>query len=224
MAKAHDKFRTAEIAKIHIARAQTGIDDATYRAMVAQVSGGKRDSAANLDWRQRRDLLELFKDKGWKPRHTGKKPAQPSRPLADYPEARMIRGLWIELHQLHRAGAAKAVRDPSEKSLNAFVKRMTRVEDLHWLQNSGRVDHVIEALKAWTLRARQELFFSWQQHAWPDLDRVMQSAALSVLKDRHPIDILPEEHRQEMHPAIYALLHEYTTEIHRRYTAAQEAK
>jgi phage gp16-like protein len=159
---AANKFRGPELAKIHIARTELGLSEDVYRAMVSTVSGGETDSAGKLTWQQRRDLLDLFREKGWQPRHTGT-PAgsKPSRPLADFPEARMCRGMWIELHQLYRAGAAKAVQDPSERALNRFVKRMTQVEDLHWLERNGRVTPVIEALKAWIDRSRQQCFDTW---------------------------------------------------------------
>ncbi|MBE2888972.1 gp16 family protein [Geobacter anodireducens] len=158
---AHDRFRAAEIAKIHIAKSQLNLSEDIYRDIIREASRGKTESAADLDWRGRAAVLERFKELGWKSRHAGKAPGRPSRPLADYPEARMIRGLWIELHQLCRAGAAKGVRNPSEKALSGFVKRQTGVEDLEWLRRRGRVDHVIEALKAWLDRSRQECFLAW---------------------------------------------------------------
>lgn len=160
--KSSDRFRGDELAKIHIAKADLNLSEEIYRDIIREASGGKTESSAKLNWRGRRDVLERFRELGWKPRHAGKKTGQrPSRPLADYPEARMIRGLWIELHQLYNAGAAKAVRDPSEKALNSFVKRQTGVDDLHWLQRRGRVDHIIEALKAWVDRSRQQCFVNW---------------------------------------------------------------
>jgi phage gp16-like protein len=160
--KASDRFRGDELAKIHIARKDLALTEEIYRDIIREASGGKTESSGELNWRGRRAVLERFRELGWKPRHAGKKAGQrPSRPLADYPEAKMIRGLWIELHQLHQAGAAKAVRDSSEKALNSFVKRMTGIDDLHWLQRRGRVDHIIEALKAWVDRSRQDCFVAW---------------------------------------------------------------
>jgi len=63
------------------------------------------------------------------------------------PQAQKIWRLWQELH------GAGEVRDPSEKALNAFVKRQTKVESYKWL-NRYQASSVIEALKKWQKRAR----------------------------------------------------------------------
>ncbi len=57
----------------------------------------------------------------------------------------MIRGIWIELHEIG------AVRDPSEKALASYVKRMTTVAALQWL-DVKQAQLVIEALKKWRKR------------------------------------------------------------------------
>jgi phage gp16-like protein len=62
-------------------------------------------------------------------------------------QARKIWKLWQELHE------AGAVRDKSEKALNAFVKRQTKVESYRWL-NRYQASDVIEALKKWLKRTR----------------------------------------------------------------------
>lgn len=177
---AYDKFRREELAKIHIGKSQLGLADDIYRDIVREASGGKCESSADLDWRGRRAVLERFAELGWKIRHKGKGQAKPSRPQADYPEAKMIRGLWLELHQLYEAGAVKAVRDPSEKALNNFVKRMTRVDDMHWLATSGRIADVIEALKAWVKRSRVECFTAWVVTYDASLPEVMLAALVAA--------------------------------------------
>ena len=60
-------------------------------------------------------------------------------------QARKIWTLWNELHE------AGKVRDKSEKALNAFVKRQTKVESYRWL-NRYQASSVIEALKKWLKR------------------------------------------------------------------------
>jgi phage gp16-like protein len=59
----------------------------------------------------------------------------------------MVRGLWLELHQ------AGVVKDPSERALNRWVKRMTGVDALRWL-TPAQMNSVIEALKKWNDRPR----------------------------------------------------------------------
>jgi phage gp16-like protein len=69
------------------------------------------------------------------------------RRRADSDQARMIRGLWLELHHLG------AVEDPSEAAIAKFVRRQTGNDALAWIDSIG-ANKVIEALKAWVARAR----------------------------------------------------------------------
>lgn len=57
-------LRNRELAMIHLAKAQLGMDDATYRAMLWTVARVK--SAADLDWAGRKQVLDHCKAKGWK--------------------------------------------------------------------------------------------------------------------------------------------------------------
>ena len=57
--------RRAELAKIHIAKTQLGLDDETYRALLERVTG--KNSAGSLDADQRRRVLAEFEKLGWKP-------------------------------------------------------------------------------------------------------------------------------------------------------------
>lgn len=143
---AYDKFRDAEIAKIHIAKSQLGLSEEIYRDIIREASQGKTESAANLDWRGRRAVLERFKELGWQPRHRGKAPGKPSRPLAEDPQSKKIRALWLELH------AVGKVRDSSEGALASYVKRMSGRDALQWL-TTAEASRVIEALKQWLERA-----------------------------------------------------------------------
>ncbi|MEW6562723.1 MAG: regulatory protein GemA [Pseudomonadota bacterium] len=136
-----DKRR--DIQFIHIAKQQLGMDDATYRAMLMSVGGV--DSSSKLDIKGRKLVLEHFKACGFKVRSTGKAKAQPSRPLAEYPEAKKIRALWLMLHELG------AVRNASEEALASYVKRMTRVDALQWI-TGAQAETVIESLKKWAMR------------------------------------------------------------------------
>lgn len=142
---AYDRFRDAEIAKIHIGKSQLQLSEDIYRDIIREASQGKTESAADLDWRGRRAVLLRLDELGWKPRHRGTAPATPSRPLADDPQSKKIRALWIELHDAGR------VRNPSEKALASYVKRMTGIAALQWLNNEQAI-LVIESLKKWLER------------------------------------------------------------------------
>jgi phage gp16-like protein len=89
-------------------------------------------------------VLHRLKRAGFKVR--SKKPAaKSSRPLADDPQSKKIRSLWLSLHE------AGAVKNPSEAALAAYVKRITGIDALQWINNE-QAALVIETLKQWKRR------------------------------------------------------------------------
>lgn len=66
--------------------------------------------------------------------------------LADSPQARRARALWIDLHELAQ------IDDPSEKALGHFVKRQTGRDALRFC-TAADMGKVIEALDSWCRRA-----------------------------------------------------------------------
>lgn len=130
-----DKRRDIKI--IHIAKKQLGLDDETYRAMLWAVARVK--SSLELDFAGRKKVLDHLESRGF----TRTRP-QP-RKLADDPQSKKIRALWLELH------AAGKVRNSSEAALAAFVKRQTRRDALQWL-SAQQASAVIEELKKWLAR------------------------------------------------------------------------
>lgn len=139
-------IRNRELAQIHIAKQQLGLDDDTYRNLLWTVA--RVGSAAELDWAGRKTVLDHFKSRGWTKRPARK--ATQSRSLAEDPQSKMIRALWLSLHE------KGIVRDPSERALSAYIKRITRRDALQWL-NIKEAAHVIETLKKWLDRAQQEV-------------------------------------------------------------------
>lgn len=138
-----DDTRRRELAMIHIAKQQLGMAEESYRAILWTI--GRVESAADLDWAGRKHLLEHLKKCGFKP-------AAPRRAgdgaLPDDDQSKMIRALWLELHN------AGTVRDPSERALNHWVKRMSGVERLAWCKPPQKAA-LIEALKKWNDRPRR---------------------------------------------------------------------
>lgn len=140
------KFKAADIKRreiqlIHVARQKVGMDEDTYRALL-------RDrfalaSSTDMDWQQRKQLLDHFKMLGFKA-VPSKKRSQ-SRPLAGDIQSKKIRELWLTLH------TAGKVRNPDESALAAFVKRQTKVDALQWL-STAQASQVIEELKKWLAR------------------------------------------------------------------------
>ena len=134
-------LRKREITLIHVAKGQLGMDDDTYRAMLWAVACVK--SSAALDWAGRKKVLDHLKSCGFKV--TASKTRPQSRALADDPQSKKIRELWLVLHEKGK------VRDPSEKALGAFCKRQTGRDALQWL-NAREASALIEELKKWLAR------------------------------------------------------------------------
>lgn len=135
-----------QIKKIHALKGALRLDDETYRAILDAygVKTSTRLSISKAD-----QLLIELEHKAlaagvWEKRKPAAK-AKAARKLADDDQSRMIRGIWIELHELG------AVRDSSEKALASYVKRMTNVQALQWL-DVKQAQKVIEALKKWRKR------------------------------------------------------------------------
>jgi phage gp16-like protein len=145
MSKYPAKFeqRRKDLAMIHMAAAQIGMDtkdaseDSEYRSMLWSVARVRSSSA--LDWQGRKKVLDHLEACGFK-----RTKPQP-RKLADDPQSKKMRALWLELH------TAGKVRNPSESALAAFVKRQTGRDALQWL-NSTESSAVIEELKKWLAR------------------------------------------------------------------------
>lgn len=135
---------------IHVAKRDLQMDDDSYRAVLSKVA--KKTSAADLTVPELERTLEYLKRCGFKVRSKGKpagtgKPAKaaPSRPMAQDPEAKKIRALWLFLHDLG------AVQNPSEEALAAYVKRIAKVDALQWI-NGYQAETLIESMKKWAMR------------------------------------------------------------------------
>lgn len=125
------------LAKVHIAKAQLNLDDEQYRDVVRRVTG--KDSAAQCRYSQLIDLINEFKDLGWK---TPRKKAfrrTPSDPI------KKIYALWGELQ------TAGAVQSTDKTALDKFVKKYTGIDSVQWLLPEQQ-RKIIEILKQWIKR------------------------------------------------------------------------
>jgi phage gp16-like protein len=146
----HDNARRrADLARIHVAKARLGLDDATYRAVLKGLAGV--DSAALLDARGRARVLAAMREWGGLGARAPD-PAAARRRAAEGPSrnahAGKLRVLW---RRMHRAGF---VRDGSAEALDAFVLHRTGVAGVGRL-TGAQAARVIAALKAWEKRARK---------------------------------------------------------------------
>ena len=129
---------------IHVGKSDLSMADDTYRDILQRI--GKKSSAADLSIPELQKVLEHMKRSGFKVRSKGVSPkANPSRPLAQDAESKKIRALWLFLHELG------AIQNPSEEALAAYVKRITKVDALQWL-NGYQAEVLIESLKKWAMR------------------------------------------------------------------------
>lgn len=119
----------SDLARIHIAKQELGLDDASYRSLLQDRY--HHDSAADLTPGQAADLIALFRKKGWRPASTGQRG--------------LIHVLWRKLE------AAGAVQHGDDEALNAFIAHYTDRDDLRQL-TVFEASRVIEMLKKWLKR------------------------------------------------------------------------
>lgn len=144
-AKSPEDRRKTDLAAIHIAKVELGLDEDNYRFILDSICGV--DSAGKLDYMGRQKLLMYFRSLGWKPGKPGEKKPPAGRRKAQGQEAK-IWALWFELYRL---GGTKS---KTIHALNAFCKRMTEVERVEWL-TAAQANVVIEALKQWLGRLKE---------------------------------------------------------------------
>lgn len=137
--RAHAADRRRDLAAIHAAAAQLGLDttdasvSSAYRLILKAQAGVT--SAADADAAGRRRVLAYL-------RRQARGTQSPPR---DGWQAEKMRTLWTRL------AAAGVLHDPSEQGLRAFVASLTGVAALRWL-DTRQGNRVIEALKAWCAR------------------------------------------------------------------------
>lgn len=124
----------SDLAKIHIAKQDLGLDDAIYRRLLRERY--HQDSAAELTPRQAADLLALFRDKGWRPASPGQRG--------------LIHLLWRRLE------GAGAIQHGDDEALNAYISHYTSRDDLSQLTVRD-ASKVIEMLKKWLERQGGEI-------------------------------------------------------------------
>lgn len=124
--------RKRKLAAIHAAAAALGMDTAdkdpgsVYRTML-RAQGGV-SSAADLSADGRRRVLAYLLQQ------------------SSGGQAGLIKRLWAEL------GAAGKLRNPTARGLDEFILKTQGVASASWL-TTAKANQVIEALKAWKVRA-----------------------------------------------------------------------
>lgn len=135
--------RKRSLGALHAGKRKLGWDDATYRALLDQVTG--KHSAADCSDTELGAMLDFMRTRGF-----ARQPgfvAPPARSSED-PAA----GQLAKIHELWDELASKgALSEPSESALRAFGHRVTGAQALKFMTVAQRIK-VIEGLKAWLRR------------------------------------------------------------------------
>ena len=181
-------YRQRLIRLIHVAKGELRMDDDTYRSVLERF--GKRTSSTEMTIPELETVLEHLKRSGFQVRSTNKspsarKPARPSRALAQDAESKKIRALWLFLHELG------VVKNPSEEALAAYVKRIAGVDALQWV-NGNQAERLIESMKKWAMRFMPQVVkeLAPKVGALPlsDLERMELNGVLHVAYSRLTFD------------------------------------
>tara|TARA_B100000676_G_scaffold296951_1_gene337935 strand:+ start:502 stop:942 length:441 start_codon:yes stop_codon:yes gene_type:complete len=138
-------------AQIHIAKAQLGLDDETYRDVLKGSTG--KTSCAAMTERELKTALQAFKDRGFKSRPPRK--AKGSATL----EEKLV-AVWRDM------GSAGLLNNPSDAALRSYVRRQTgnRYEAPQFCDNRTLI-RLIESLKQWRKRLERDAAIAQAQES-----------------------------------------------------------
>ncbi|EXB26104.1 hypothetical protein J537_2338 [Acinetobacter baumannii 1437282] len=125
---------------IHVAKTKLGLDDDVYRDILKSTTG--KDSSKLLTPAQLDAVLERLKQLGFAVESKDKTGV---KNLADDKQSKLIRHLWLQLHQ------AGAVKNDSEQALAKFVENRVHVSALQFLSTKN-ADMIINHLREWCKR------------------------------------------------------------------------
>lgn len=131
---------------IHIAKSQLRVDDESYRLILNRTAGKNSCKACTVA--ELMQVLAHFEKIGFKVKAKRKTLTTPTNSNISH----KIRAIWDDM------GKKGFVRDPSEKSLNAFVRKVVNSEHPKVLilninaLNNAQATVVLERLKKWQAR------------------------------------------------------------------------
>lgn len=134
MMASHDD-RRVELAKIHIAKAQLGLDDETYRAMLWTI--GRVRSAADLGIEGRRAVLEHLVARGFKAVKKSGRPTDIHGAKPAVPAARQA--------QVSKIEALLADAERPWAYAGAMARRICKVDRIEWC-TAEQLGKIIAAL------------------------------------------------------------------------------
>ena len=126
--------RKGVLAQIHIAKKELGLDDDTYRQMIATVTGGKR-SCSDCNVAELYQVLQHLKDRGFK--------ARPKKRVAQHP------GTPHNLDRepmLQKVEALLAEMKAPWSYADAIARQQTGIAKVAWLKKPEHLRALIAAL------------------------------------------------------------------------------
>lgn len=127
--------RKQNLAKIHIAKKDLGLDDDTYREALNLVTG--KTSAADLTLTEMLKVLAHFEKRGFKPKTKAKKPMQKRPHTFHMPERerymKKIEALMLD------GGYTWAY-------VHGIAKKMFGIERVEWIKDPANLHKIVAAL------------------------------------------------------------------------------
>lgn len=136
-----EAMRASEIKLIKMGQAALGMDDDTYRSMLASLSGGKT-SAKDLDWRQRQAVINHMKASGFVIKRTHAS----SRAWDD--GMSKLRAIWYALADVDAVQRPKT-SDELDAAIETWAKRMQPKLSALRFASGYQMQSLIEAAKKW---------------------------------------------------------------------------
>lgn len=141
-----------EIKLIHIGRGALGLDDETYRAMLANVTGGKTSSKA-LTPTERQAVLQHMKARGFTLKPKAGSTAAAEDAWQHAPQMRKLRAMWYLLAEgghVDRPADAAACN----AAVQAWAVRQLGSQAFSHLRfaSGDQMNDLVEAMKKWCLR------------------------------------------------------------------------
>ncbi|MDM9647726.1 regulatory protein GemA [Rhizobium sp. S163] len=151
---------STSIAAIHVAKKQLGLDDDTYRAKLARITG--KHSVKDMDEPERQKVLSVFRNEGFTPAPTARRSSGRQQLTGKF--AKKLQALWIAAWNLG------IVRNRDDAALVAFVKRQTGIDHTRFLVYADDANRAIEALKGWMRREAGVSYGSSNGYDWLGTD------------------------------------------------------
>lgn len=130
-----------QLAKIHIAKKDLGLDDGDYRYFLNSVTG--KESAKLLTDREANVVLEEFKRRGWKvksskPKNLKYQDLKNRDGMATPPQLRLIEALWM---------SGTGIREKTPTALRKFLSNKFGISDMRFVEDN-QVGKIVRSIKS----------------------------------------------------------------------------